>query len=1088
MTAEDLRRTTANGQHAAEFEAFTRIRSGQNHETGFSVTSTSSSGPSASPESEAASSDSRPAFDRCEQLRKFIGTASALLPAQGPITAFVFLNTLQALEHLPFHDGLREGARLFGCQPYLSEDRYRAKYQRGRIQRDDLIAALHELPGNGSDDSIAGLTTRRDLRLAMLEFPLRHGPDEELRWFIAETSALTRMRDETPAPVREQFLLATRHWIMRDLSGLVDHARGRSQRPPQQENPRVEGLLSDLFLKCVTTSLDDLSDQEWETLTLQVLWRICRQGIHGLDLPVAHHDDTRHRDLLLAAVGQDTDELVHPVLIRFCAAFTDQGLADWELPHREEGFFRCFSQLYQQSGGPPDRWMRSLAEELRRIEDSGLSPLQCLQESLDLLGVRETEHERFLTASLLALRGWAGMIHQMEARPDRVPRSAPEGTLIEFLAVRLILERLALTQVAEETLYYRGPLSGLKHAARHLIPRIHATTSDERAFLVFQIAQVLGWTPQALLKLTRADWSTLLRELETFNELERRKVFHVAFEQNFWKRALDALSVHTRVPARRVQKPGFQAVFCIDAREESFRRHLQEVAPDTETFGAAGFFVVPIYYRGVAEAHFSTLCPIVVKPQHWIVEEPVYSLGEQHRRRARTRQMLGTAHHQLHSSSRSIARGALVAAGVGVFASIPLVARVLFPRLTARIRRTASQFVEPPPVTRLRLERHSDPPGPEGDHIGFRVPEMANIAERMLRDIGLISNFSRLVMFLGHGSFCLNNPHKSAYDCGACSGSAGGPNARALAAMLNDPRVRTVLAERGLPVPDDTFFLGGLHNTCNDSVTFFDLDLLPRSHHPDFECAEEILEQTCERNAHERCRRFHSASLDLSFSAAHRHVEERSEDLAQVRPEFGNASNAMCFVGRGERIRGLYLDRRSFLHSYDAAQDDSEATILGRILGAVVVVCSGINLQYFFSYIDSPGWGAGTKLPHNVTSLLGVMDGAASDLRMGLPWQGVEIHEPVRLLLIVEASPEALFKVMSRSETVDAIIRNDWIKLVVLDPQSNRMQLFANGKFEPYQPGTEELPRAASSLDWYRGWRDHLGFAAIEGAPVSHDT
>ena len=40
-----------------------------------------------------------------------------------------------------------------------------------------------------------------------------------------------------------------------------------------------------------------------------------------------------------------------------------------------------------------------------------------------------------------------------------------------------------------------------------------------------------------------------------------------------------------------------------------------------------------------------------------------------------------------------------VTAGLGLLASVPLVARVLFPRLTARIRRTAGQLVGPPPIT-----------------------------------------------------------------------------------------------------------------------------------------------------------------------------------------------------------------------------------------------------------------------------------------------------------------------------------------------------------------------------------------------------
>jgi uncharacterized protein YbcC (UPF0753/DUF2309 family) len=131
------------------------------------------------------------------------------------------------------------------------------------------------------------------------------------------------------------------------------------------------------------------------------------------------------------------------------------------------------------------------------------------------------------------------------------------------------------------------------------------------------------------------------------------------------------------------------------------------------------------------------------------------------------------------------------------------------------------------------------------------------------------------------------------------------------------------------------------------------------------------------------------------------HVQERAEDLAQTRPEYGNCTNEMCFVGRRSRIRGLYLDRRSFLMSYDKSQDTDKNMILARILGAVIPVCEGINMLYTLSAIDSSGWGSGTKLPHNVTSLLGVMDGAASDLRTGLPWQGVDIHEPVRILFIV---------------------------------------------------------------------------------------
>jgi uncharacterized protein YbcC (UPF0753/DUF2309 family) len=208
-------------------------------------------------------------------------------------------------------------------------------------------------------------------------------------------------------------------------------------------------------------------------------------------------------------------------------------------------------------------------------------------------------------------------------------------------------------------------------------------------------------------------------------------------------------------------------------------------------------------------------------------------------------------------------------------------------------------------------------------------------------------------------------------------------------------------------------------------------------------------------------------------------VENRAEDLAQVRPELGHATNAVCVVGRRERTRGLFLDRRAFLVSYDPAQDDAEQTILARVLAAAVPVCAGINLEYYFCRVDPIGWGCGTKLPHNITSLVGVMDGAASDLRTGLPWQMVEIHEPVRLLFVIETTADAMVRLMARDAAVDRLVRNGWVRLAVLDPHSSRVELFECGKFFPYRPGADRLPTAASSVDWYRGWRDHLEFAQV---------
>ena len=49
------------------------------------------------------------------------------------------------------------------------------------------------------------------------------------------------------------------------------------------------------------------------------------------------------------------------------------------------------------------------------------------------------------------------------------------------------------------------------------------------------------------------------------------------------------------------------------------------------------------------------------------------------------------------------------------------------------------------------------------------------------------------------------------------------------------------------------------------------------------------------------------------------------------------------------------------------------------------------------------------------------------------------------------------------------------------DPDSAQLSVFRNGQFEPYTTEISELPQAASSIEWYRGWRDHLAFAQIGG-------
>lgn len=1009
-----------------------------------------------------------------DALRAAIEHARHLLPTQGPIRVFVHHNTLHAFEDQPFCQGIEQAADLFGCNSYLPEERYHAKLARGRILADDIAAVLFDDLGDEGSTLVGVLGTRFHLRLAMLQYPLQMGADAELNWLLSEGTALAQFRPQVDGGLQERMVESTQRWIMRDF---------REERALQG---CVRGdTVTQILRAHRARQIEHWSQETWKSVTLKLLWEICVAGVGQIQATRHPSDGTARASKtpvecrpVWQAKGGDIDRLVNSVLIRFCAAFLDQGVSAWSLPGREQGFWKSFVGLYATSR-PIERWLRGLADELQRADREPFSALAAVHDSLQQLGLAEQEWAAHVQRSLLALRGWAGMLWQMETNAEWTIRPAPPGTLEQYLAVRLILERLAIQHLTQSDQAESDSLSGTRATvALQAGQKLPQTTITQRAFTIFQLAQTRGWKPEVLNRLKPREWALLVKEVEAFGSRERRRIYHLAFERRYRNQTLDALLAHQRHVKPAVAGPEFQFVCCIDDREESLRRHLEETLPGCETFGIAGFFGVAMYYRGVADAHFMPLSPVVIKPRHYVQEEVVYSFERTHRRRTATRRVLGQTSHWLHTGSRSVLGGAALAL-VGAAASIPLVLRVLFPRLAAQVNQWLSTFVRPPPITRLLIERSEGEAGPEPGQLGYSLEEMMTISERFLRDLGLTQRFASLVMIAGHGSACLNNPHESAYDCGACGGGRGGPNARAIAGMLNDPRIRERLAARGVCIPSKTYFMGAYHNTCNDEFEYFDLFQLPSSHQAIFERVKDAIDEARERNAHERCRRFESAELSLTPAAALRHVEGRAEDISQVRPECGHATNAVCFVGRRERTRGLFLDRRCFLTSYDPTQDDAESHILERIVQAVIPVCAGINLEYLFSYVDPAGYGCGSKLPHNIVSLLGVMDGAASDLRPGLPWQMVEIHEPVRILFVIETTVAAMTAVLERNPQLQPLVSHEWVQLAVLEPESAKMHVYRNGGFRPHQRESSQLPQVHSSVEWYRGWRDHLGYAAV---------
>jgi uncharacterized protein YbcC (UPF0753/DUF2309 family) len=142
-------------------------------------------------------------------------------------------------------------------------------------------------------------------------------------------------------------------------------------------------------------------------------------------------------------------------------------------------------------------------------------------------------------------------------------------------------------------------------------------------------------------------------------------------------------------------------------------------------------------------------------------------------------------------------------------------------------------------------------------------------------------------------------------------------------------------------------------------------------------------------------------------------------------------------------------------------------------------VCAGISLEYYFSFVDNEGYGCGTKLPHNVTGLVGVMNGSASDLRTGLPWQMVEIHEPVRILFVIEADHGVLWSTIHANRLLARLVEKRWVRVSTVHPETGVIHVWRDGRFESRESSGVVLPQASSSVEWYRGKREHLPVARV---------
>lgn len=684
---------------------------------------------------------------------------------------------------------------------------------------------------------------------------------------------------------------------------------------------------------------------------------------------------------------------------KWCAAFF--GGAGWPMPGRGQGFYPAWRALVPFDRALPRKARARMRATSERPDDAVLS-------ALDALGLEDEARVTYLQAHLTRLPGWAAHVRWCTGRGVGID-------VLDYLAVRLSYEAALLVG-------RRGDVTPAQS---------HPTLPSARS-RVTHLTDALG-----LSGATETQLATAARTLAALPVTAREILWQNALESHYRDALLADLHAHQPTPP---QPAHTQLITCIDTRSEGLRRHL-ETFDGYQTFGFAGFFAAAIRFTDLLGGPPADLCPVLISPNHEVIEVAAPDAGLAADRRLAGMTQLAGAESAFHAAKDATAAPFALAEAAG-WAAAPLsAAKTLTPAASGATRRWLRDRIAPPAPTMIDVE-------------SMPLSQRVLIAQVTLSTIGLTRDFARLVVLCAHGSTTENNAYQASLDCGACGGQPGGPNARTAAAIMNHTQVRDELRHLGIHIPDHTHFVAALHDTATDRVNVLDTHLVPDSHRSALRQLQADLAHAGAALAAERCAVLPGSPRRISTRKAARHVTGRSMDWAQVYPEWGLAGNAAFVVAPRDVTRGINLRRRVFLHSY-AAEVDSDGTALETILTAPLVVAQWINYQYYFSTVAPQIFGAGTKTIHNVVGEVGVIAGHTGDLRIGLPWQSVHdghklLHEPQRLMAVIQAPLPRIDTVVERNPILQQLFGNDWIAVAAREHPRQPWQRWTRSGWRPW--------------------------------------
>jgi uncharacterized protein len=675
--------------------------------------------------------------------------------------------------------------------------------------------------------------------------------------------------------------------------------------------------------------------------------------------------------------AENISDMITKEISKWLAAYFDEGQALWSMPYRENRLYYAWKMNARF-----DKKMDSKGFAFQKLLSSlPADPMIAIEKMVDLINqkiiIDQSEMTNYMHRLISTVQGWASYLQkfEFEAQRDNDDTKLKQvGGVIDIIAIRMAYDIVLLDKIVS-----------LKEF------KLHLTLSEKY--------------------LQKSNYEY---------------VWQLAFEQSFRRKLLKQIRPIEILPTQTA--PEAQFVFCIDVRSEVIRRHIENLMPNAQTLGFAGFFGVPVSIQNIGHTHEEQNCPILLTPQAVVKESSDYL-------------------------DKILAKK---------------LKNVTFERMKKEIKTSANScftFVESMGWTYIfKMFGHasgSQKTNLDLINIGLTAEEAksikidvshidlikrAQIGFGALKNMGLTSNFAPMVFLFGHESETSNNPYAGGLDCGACAGHSGLNNSRTLATILNDSEVRLKIKELfQVEIPNSTSFISGVHNTTRDKLLIDKHIGLENIDQSKLNLIEATLNMAGINCAKERLGKL-GIKHDICNNKLESELNQRANNWSEIRPEMGLAGNASFVIARRSRTYKMPLWGKSFLHDYDQDKD-TDLSILELIMTAPMVVTNWINMQYYASAVDTDKFGTGNKVIHNVVGTIGCIQGNGSDLLTGLSEQSVKfngeyVHEPIRLQVVIEASTDRISQIIDKHQMVLDLVNNEWLNVISIDPKTGEKNLY----------------------------------------------